>query len=248
MQAITAKRLIMLVVTVFFISLLVGCAGMEKRPADRSGYLYYPTELVQADQALSDARMAGKDRQCPAEFNAAKDMVDKAYEVYMSCRTEESIEMAKAATVKISALCPSRPAAYVKPEPRPEPRVVEKLVEKGIVLEDVHFGFDKSSLTDEGQTILRRNIQILKQNPGMKVSIQGHTSAIGSLEYNQKLSERRAATVKAFLIKEGGIAPDRLTTIGYGETRLEMAEPHPEVKESAAAKVNRSVIFVIIVK
>ncbi len=244
MQAITVKRVFMIIIALFSISVLAGCSGLVKRPAERSGYLYYPTALVQADQALAEARMAGKDRQCPAEYNALKDQVDQAYEAYMVCRTQEAIDMANDAIPKIKALCPARPSAVVRPEPKPEPRVVEKL----IVLEDVHFDLDKSTLTKDAQAILRRNIQVMKQNPNMKVIIQGHTSAIATVEYNQKLSERRAASVKAFLMKEGGISQDRLATIGYGETQLERPEPNERDVESPAAKINRSVIFKITVR
>ena len=251
MQAITAKRVLIVVIAVFSLSLMVGCSGMEKRPAYRSGYLYYPTALVNADRALDEARMAGKDRECPAEFNAAKDMVDKAYEVYMACHTQEAIDMAQEAIGKIKALCPARPRAEMKPEPKPEPKPVPrpepKVVEKVILLEDVHFDLDKSTLTKEAQTILKRNIQVLKENPNVRIRIQGHTSAIATEEYNQKLSERRAKSVEEFLVKEGGVAPDRLSEIGYGETRLEIPEPNPEITESEAAKTNRRVIFKIIV-
>jgi len=107
MRAITAKRVFIFVIAIFSMSLLVGCSGMEKRPEYRSGYLYYPTALVNADRALDKARMAGKDKECPAEFNAAKNMVDKAYEVYMACHTQEAIAMARKATAMIKALCPS---------------------------------------------------------------------------------------------------------------------------------------------
>jgi len=256
MQAITAKRVLIVVIAVFSLSLMVGCSGMEKRPAYRSGYLYYPTALVNADRALDEARMAGKDKECPAEFNALKDRVDKAYEVYMACHTQEAIDMAQEAIAKIKALCPARPRAEMKPEPKPEPKPVPrpepkpepKVVEKVILLEDVHFDLDKSTLTKEAQTILKRNIQVLKENPNVQIRIQGHTSAIATEEYNQKLSERRAHSVEEFLIKEGGIAPDRLSIIGYGETRLEKPEPNPEITESGAAKTNRRVIFKIIVE
>jgi outer membrane protein OmpA-like peptidoglycan-associated protein len=256
MQAITAKRVLIVVIAVFSISLMVGCSGMEKRPANRSGYLYYPTALVNADRALDEARMAGKDKECPAEFNALKDMVDKAYEVYMACHTQEAIDMAQEAIGKIKALCPARPRAEMKPEPKPEPKPVPrpepkpepKVVEKVILLEDVHFDLDKSTLTKEAQTILKRNIEVMKENPNVRIRIEGNTSAIATEEYNQRLSERRAKSVEEFLVKEGGIAPDRLTEIGYGETRLEMPEPNPEITESEAAKTNRRVIFKIIVK
>src|SRR3989304_50750 len=256
MQAITAKRVLIVVIAVFSLSVMFGCAGMEFAPKDPYMYWYYPKELPEADRAVESARQAGKDRECPADFKAAEDLKNKAYEVYAECRTEEAIAMAKEATKKAKALCPARPRAEMKPEPKPEPKPVQrpepkpvaKVVEKVILLEDVHFDLDKATLTKEAQTILKRNIQVLKENPNVKIRIQGHTSAIATEEYNQKLSERRAKSVEEFLVKEGGIVHDRLTQIGYGETRLEKPEPNPELKESEAAKTNRRVIFKIIVE
>ena len=119
---------------------------------------------------------------------------------------------------------------------------------KFILLEDEHFDFDKSTLTKEGVVILERNIQVMKENPEMKVRIAGYASASGTEEYNQKLSERRAKTVEDYLIKEGGIAPGRLTKIGYGETRPATYEPIPSDINSRAAKSNMRVLFEIIVK
>ena len=59
------------------------------------------------------------------------------------------------------------------------------------------------------------------KNPDVKVEIQGHTDNIGSDRYNQKLSLQRAETVKNFLIAKG-VAADRLTTVGYGKTKMIM--------------------------
>jgi outer membrane protein OmpA-like peptidoglycan-associated protein len=235
---------------------MFGCAGREYAHKDPYPYMYYHKELPEADRAVEAARQAGKDRACPAEFKAAEDLKNRAYEEYAACHTDEAIAMAIEATAKANALCMARPRAEMKPEPKPEPKPVPrpepkpepKVVEKLILLEDVHFDLDKSTLTKEAQTILKRNIQVLKENPNVIIRIQGHTSAIATEEYNQNLSERRAHSVEEFLIKEGGIAPDRLTEIGYGETRLEKPEPNPEIKESEAAKTNRRVIFKIIVE
>jgi len=138
-----------------------------------------------------------------------------------------------------------------------EPKVEEKVSilasepkEKVIILafEDVHFDFDKSALTHEAQVILKRNIQILKENPKVKVRIAGYTSASGSESYNQRLSERRANAVKEYLTKEGLIAPDRLSTIGYGETRPAEHEAAPKDLYSEAAKANMRVLFEIILE
>jgi outer membrane protein OmpA-like peptidoglycan-associated protein len=122
--------------------------------------------------------------------------------------------------------------------------------EKVIILafEDVHFDLDKAILTEEAQVILKRNIQILKANPKAKVRIAGYTSASGSESYNQRLSERRANAVKEYLIKEGVIAPNRLSTIGYGVARPAEYEAAPEDLYSEAAKANMKVLFEIIVE
>jgi outer membrane protein OmpA-like peptidoglycan-associated protein len=160
------------------------------------------------------------------------------------------------------------PVTEAKPEPKAEepvvilasePKVEEKVAEKVMVaaaepkiivlaFEDIHFDFDKSTLKPEAKTILKRNIQLLKDNPKTKVRIAGYTSASGTEAYNQKLSERRANAVRDYLIKEGIITPERLTTIGYGEANPAMYEAAPKELYSAAAKANMRVLFEIVVQ
>ncbi|GAB4484450.1 MAG: hypothetical protein OHK006_08790 [Thermodesulfovibrionales bacterium] len=135
---------------------------------------------------------------------------------------------------------PPPPAKKVEPAPAPEP--------VKIVLEDVHFDFDKATLTKEAKAILDRNIETLKANPGVKVQIEGHTCAHGKDDYNMALGERRANAVKEYLAN-AGIAGSRMSTISYGETRLAMPEtPTPQNKNSKEAKANRRVHFEVIVK
>ena len=138
-----------------------------------------------------------------------------------------------------------------------EPKADEKIVVlvsdpagKVVVLafEDIHFDFDKATLKPEAQTILKRNIQVLKENPKAQVRIAGYTSASGTDAYNQKLSERRANAVKGYLVNEGLIAPDRLTMIGYGENNPATYEAAPKDLYSDAAKSNMRVLFEIVVK
>ena len=113
---------------------------------------------------------------------------------------------------------------------------------------DVHFDFDKSTLKPEAQTILKRNIQLLKDNPNAQIRIAGYTSASGTEEYNQKLSERRANAVQEYLVNEGIITPDRLTILGYGEKNPAAFEAAPKELYSKAAKANMRVLFEIIVQ
>ena len=122
--------------------------------------------------------------------------------------------------------------------------------EKIIILafEDVNFDFDKSTLTKEAQEILKKNIQLLIDNPNTEVRIAGYTSASGTEEYNQKLSERRAKAVEDYLVQEGLVSPERLSTIGYGETNPAEYEAAPAALYSKAAKANMRVLFEIVVK
>ena len=146
---------------------------------------------------------------------------------------------------------PPEKFVIVAAEPIVEEQVVAAAAEPKIIVlafEDVHFDFDKSTLTPEAQTILKRNIQLLKDNPKAKVRIAGYTSASGTDAYNQALSERRAKAVQEYLINEGVITPDRLSTIGYGEANPSMYEAAPKEIYSKAAKANMRVLFEIVVK
>ena len=89
--------------------------------------------------------------------------------------------------------------------------------------------------------------KVLKENPKMKVRMAGYTSAQGTEESNQKLSERRANSVGNYLI-EKGIAKERITTIGYGRTKPAMCEVSPGDINSKEAKANMRVLFEIMVK
>lgn len=126
-----------------------------------------------------------------------------------------------------------------------EPKVV--ILEKMIVLEDMHFQYDTDILTKTGKKAILRNLKVLNDNPEVKIRIAGYTAASGTEEQNQRLSERRANTVREILIA-GNIAPERLRAIGYGEARPAMYEPIPKNVDSTEAAANRRVLFEIIVK
>ena len=138
-------------------------------------------------------------------------------------------------------------------EPKVEEKVVAVVSEKKaevviLAFEDVHFEFNQSNLKPEAKTILKRNIQLLKENPKAQIRIAGYTSASGTEAYNQKLSERRAQSVKEYLVSEGVITSDRLATIGYGETHPAVHESAPKDLYSPAAKSNMRVLFEITVQ
>ncbi|NGY03406.1 OmpA family protein [Solimonas terrae] len=86
-----------------------------------------------------------------------------------------------------------------------------------VVLRGVNFEFDKSNLTVNAKTLLDQVVDALNKRPDIKVEIDGHTDSKGSDAYNLKLSDRRAASVMSYL-KSKGIAADRMTEKGFGES------------------------------
>ena len=104
------------------------------------------------------------------------------------------------------------------PPPPPPPAPAPPPVQKKIVLRGVNFDFNKANIRSDAAPILKEAAGILKENPNLKVSVEGHTDAKGTDDYNLKLSMRRAAAVKAFLVQEG-VAEARLSTRGLGESQ-----------------------------
>ena len=80
------------------------------------------------------------------------------------------------------------------------------------------FDTGKATLNPESTSVFVDIIRILNEYPNAKFTVEGHTDSVGSEKLNQSLSEKRANSVRDFLIAEG-IAADRLTAIGYGESK-----------------------------
>jgi outer membrane protein OmpA-like peptidoglycan-associated protein/uncharacterized protein YegP (UPF0339 family) len=119
--------------------------------------------------------------------------------------------------------------------------------EKVVVFSDAHFGYGKSTLSQDAKTILDLDVQTMKDNPQTNVRMAGYTSAIGSEVVNQDISEKRANTVRDYLI-EKGISPERITVIGYGRTKPALYEVEPGNFNSDEAKANMRVLFEVVVK
>ena len=108
---------------------------------------------------------------------------------------------------------PAPAPAYVAPAPAPEPAAPQKLV-----LEGVNFDFDKATLRQEDIGSLDNDVATLKSWGDVDIEVAGHTDSMGSDAYNMKLSQQRAEAVRNFLISRG-VAADRLTAKGYGESQ-----------------------------
>jgi outer membrane protein OmpA-like peptidoglycan-associated protein len=173
--------------------------------APKNGIWFYPKELVDAKKAIADAKNAGKDKVCPIEYDEAYALKKKAYETYWSCRTNEAIAMAKDATSKANALCPSKPMK------------AEKVIDRMTLT--INFDFDKAMIRKADIADLKKAIDFIKKYPGAKIRLEGHTDWKGTEQYNQVLSEKRAEATKEYLVSKGNIDASRISTIGYGETK-----------------------------
>lgn len=87
-----------------------------------------------------------------------------------------------------------------------------------VVLRNVFFDTDKFNLKDESKIELNRLVDFLAKNPALKIELGGHTDNVGDKKHNQTLSESRAKSVLEFLVSNG-IAKDRLTSKGYGDSK-----------------------------
>jgi len=95
-----------------------------------------------------------------------------------------------------------------------------KRIEVGttIVLNNIFYDFDKSTLRNESMSELDRLSSLLKENASMRIELSSHTDSKGTDEYNVKLSQMRAQSVVDYL-KSKGINADRLVAKGYGESK-----------------------------
>jgi OOP family OmpA-OmpF porin len=92
-------------------------------------------------------------------------------------------------------------------------------VQTKIILRGVHFDFNKYNIRPEDAAVLDEAANTLKQNPNTNVQVNGYCDAIGSVAYNQKLSEERANAVAQYL-QGHGIEAGRLTPQGFGKTQF----------------------------
>jgi outer membrane protein OmpA-like peptidoglycan-associated protein len=116
-------------------------------------------------------------------------------------------------------LDPAEPVEAVMAPPVLEPAAAPAVpVRQRIVLRGINFDFDSSAIGPASRPVLEEAAAILRQNPGVQVQVQGFTDSVGSPEYNQALSVRRAEAVYRYLVNLG-VDPRRLSVEGFGETR-----------------------------
>ncbi len=321
MKTTTAKKMFLIVISVLSISSMVGCTRILGISKDEfRGGVYYPTCLVDADRALNDARTAGRDKECPDEFKALQDQVDRAIKVHLGCNTDGACKMAQDAAARARILtCQPRPVAE-KPAPKPAPviptptanlSVAPSSVTKGEIAKltwtsqnatgctiqpgigpvqpqgsmdispaadtaysvsctgaggtansatnisvvaspapkpaptpeqlcvtlNIEFATAKADIPARYHDELAKIARFMKEYPQVKGTIEGHTDNRGGKAYNQKLSERRAQSVKNYIVKKFGIDASRLGVKGYG-----FSKPVADNKTEEGRQKNRRIV------
>ncbi len=153
---------------------------------------------------------------------------DARYEFSLGCDTEFNVIATKKKYGSVSETFKSGKAgldlAFAINLDLQLPPKHEDFIRKGdqwmVKINPIYFDYDKAYITEEARLELQKVIKVMKQYPDIIIESGSHTDARGSSAYNQKLSERRAASTVNYILKAGGINPNRITYKGYGETRL----------------------------
>ncbi len=117
--------------------------------------------------------------------------------------------------------CPLQPEIYNDyqdddgcPDERPQSIIIEE--KQVLILPEITFASGQATLTDGAKVMLDRVYESLRADPSMRLEIRGYTDSVGGAASNLNLSQRRAETVKDYLVRKG-VAFERLRAIGYGE-------------------------------
>jgi peptidoglycan-associated lipoprotein len=125
---------------------------------------------------------------------------------------------------------PTTPPPTTTPEPTTPPVSARDL-------QIVYFGYDSFTLDDGARAALDANAKLMRDNPTLNVSVDGHCDERGTVEYNQALGQKRAETVAQYLADQG-IEASRFRVISYGKER-----PAVEGSDESAWAKNRRVEF-----
>jgi outer membrane protein OmpA-like peptidoglycan-associated protein len=143
------------------------------------------------------------------------------------------------AEVAIKDSLPAPVISLVKEEPK---------VEAVIVLDNVYYDFDRSSLRQESYPTLDKLVALLNEYPTMVIEVRAHTDNMGDEKYNMLLSDARAAKVVAYLVSKG-IDKSRLQSKGFGATMPVAPNKHDDGADDAEGRQkNRRTEFKVLMK
>ncbi|MFH1541057.1 MAG: peptidoglycan-associated lipoprotein Pal [Elusimicrobiota bacterium] len=113
---------------------------------------------------------------------------------------------------------PIEPPQQVVEEPQEEPSLREKEYKRIVELETVYFDYNNAALHHDARNILAKNVKYLKKNVDVEVVVEGHCDERGTTDYNIALGDRRAKSIRSYMVKLG-VKGNRIATISYGEEK-----------------------------
>jgi OOP family OmpA-OmpF porin len=137
---------------------------------------------------------------------------------------------------EVRAQAPAAAAKVETKEVKAAAAVAKEMFEKGRATINVEFDLNKANIKPAFDKELQKFADVMKNYPDLKVIIEGHTDNLGGKDMNEKLSAKRANSVKNYLTQKFGIAESRLTAKGYG-----MSKPIVSNKTKAGRQKNRRV-------
>jgi outer membrane protein OmpA-like peptidoglycan-associated protein len=214
---------------------LAGCVTMGRTVEVDTGDLSMDIEQARRDTVRARATYDSLKTQrgaVDARTVAFEDSLVKAREAAAAAAAEAAAR-ARDSAQRVAA------ASVTTPEPGGGERPALSEAEIRVMTQQVYFAFNSSQLTTSSRALLREKGAILTRNPSLILTLTGHADARGPADYNQRLSEQRAAAVQRFLL-ELGIAPERLAVQGRGEK-----EPAVQGTGERVWQQNRRVEFLI---
>ena len=215
---------------------LILCKG-EELDSDGDGV---PDSIDECPNTPIGVQVDAKGCPIDSDGDGVPDYLDKCPNTPKGCEVDKNgcpIDSDRDGVPDCMDKCPNTPRG-TKVDKNGCPPVGEEL----LILQGIKFAFDSANISDDSEAILEVAVRTLKNNPKMKVEIEGHTDSMGAEEYNLGLSQRRADAVKGHLIAQG-IGADRLQTVGKGE-----ADPMVSNETREGRAQNRRVEFVVISK
>jgi outer membrane protein OmpA-like peptidoglycan-associated protein len=195
--------------------LAASCTTYHFGVKDRAEFV--PVEFGQTEAAIAQAEKSSGARYCPDKIAKAKDLGRQAAEAYWVCNNDEAMRLLAEARRLAKEAEGCGPTPVAKPEPPPPAPAPPP--EKICMTLNVEFDFDKADVKSKYHGVLEKVAEFMKQYPETTTVIEGHTDNRGKYEYNIRLSERRAESVKNYLVEKFGIEASRLSTKGYGYTK-----------------------------
>lgn len=167
-------------------------------------------------------------RRAQAEADKAAAQADKDAAEQARLQAERDKQAAEEAARRAREQAAETAASSAREQAELRARLLEQLnliletreTARGLVISmpDVLFAFNKSDLKPEAREKLAKISGIILAQPGLALEVEGHTDSVGSNEYNQKLSERRAASARDYLVQQG-LSSTAISSQGFGEER-----------------------------